>query len=250
MMKRIVLFIALSYTLIGTDLRAAQPQLSPGQQLASEMRQTQLLNYDHIAGYLRKKARRGERSNRNLSLQTALVDGQWMSRFTTLNPETGESERLTIYRSPEQRPRYYRATAQPGSVLPDQGDELEPSEIMSEYAGSDFWVADLGLEFFYWPDQKILSDAPIRMRKGISCFVLESERKSGASTTGYTRVRSWISRDHGGLIYAEAYDASGKQIKTFEVSDVEKIDGEWKLRELSIRDEVARSVTRLILTNR
>ena len=115
---------------------------------------------------------------------------------------------------------------------------------MQSFGNSDFWYADLGLEFFYWPEQTILTNAKIKMRKGISCFVLESRRPDDDGT-GYNRVRSWISREHGGLIYAEAYTPEGKHLKTFEVSDVQKIQGEWKLKELKIRNELTRSTTRL-----
>ena len=33
---------------------------------------------------------------------------------------------------------------------------LSGAKIMIPFADSDFWIADLGLEFFHWPEQKIL----------------------------------------------------------------------------------------------
>lgn len=119
---------------------------------------------------------------------------------------------------------------------------------MSSFAGGDFWPADLGLEFFYWPHQKILSNVRVKMRKGVACRVLESRRQP-AVNFGYCLVRSWISREHFGLVYAEAYDSAGNRVKTFEVSKVEKVDGQWKIGELRIRDEVSKSTTKLIFHN-
>ena len=53
----------------------------------------------------------------------------------------------------------------------------------------------------------------IQMRKGVSCQVLESRRKPSLQV-GYDRVRAWVSREHGGIIYAEAYNAAGKKTVT------------------------------------
>ena len=124
--------------------------------------------------------------------------------------------------------------------------ELGAEEIMRPFAEGDFWPADLGLHHFHWPVQILIPNPRIAMRKGISCHVLESRREEG-DDDGYYRVRSWISRRHGGLIYAEASDRNGRRLKTFEVSDIEKVGEEWKVRELRIRDSRRRSTTRLIL---
>ena len=245
-LKPIILAVVILFgSAIGTF---AQNAPSQGQRLANEMRQTQLLNYAEISGALNTKGRRGKRSSLALRLTTASKDGQWQSVFHATDPKTGAVSQLTILRSPEESPQYYLAKA-PKQALPlEVGKPLAPNGAMAPFAGSNFWMADLGLEFFYWPNQRLLSDAKIKMRKGISCFVLESHREAKAGE-GYSRVRSWISRDHGGLIYAEAYESGGKRIKTFEVSDVEKINGEWKLKELRIRNEIARSTTELVFNN-
>ncbi len=246
-MKRLYTTLALSFFLGALTGNKTHAETSPGQRLANEMRQTQLLNYERISGTLRTKGRRGKRSAVALTLQTALVDGQWQSIFRTVDPQTSDIIELTIVRGPDQAPRYFTAQGQNGALK--TGIELARGQVMTPLSESEFWVADLGLEFFYWPSQTILQDAKIKMRKGISCFVLESRRED-QDAIGYSRVRSWISRDHGGLIYAEAYGVDGKKIKTFEVSDVEKIDGVWKLKELRIRNEKARSTTELEFNNR
>ncbi len=244
-----LLYTILAITIL-TNLHGqatAQSSDTPGQRLANEMRQTQLLNYDQISGALKTKGRRGQRSSVNLTLRTALSEDEWQSVFQAVDPSSGKTTQLTILRNPDQRPQYFIADAP--KDLSTRGTELTSAQVMTPFVGSNFWIADLGLEFFYWPQQEILRDARIKMRKGISCYVLES-RQDDTEISGYTRVRSWISRDHGGLIYAEAYGADGKKIKTFEVSDVEKINGEWKLKELRIRNEQARSTTNLVFNNR
>lgn len=214
----------------------------PGQQLAQHMRQTQLLHAEPFRGALQTKKRRGRRISQTILLRTRAADNQTHSEFIVSGPN-GNIVCLTILYNPQQAPRYYFSN-NPNQI----GRPLSPQEAMLSFAGSDFWPADLGLEFFYWPSQKILSNIRIKMRKGVACRVLESRRQP-ASDFGYSRVLSWISREHFGLVYAEAYDAGGQRVKTFEVSGVQKIDGQWKVSELRIRDEASKSSTKLILYN-
>ena len=115
---------------------------------------------------------------------------------------------------------------------------LTGSETMIPFAGSDFWVADLGLEFFHWPEQRVLRK---EMRRGQSCNVLESVNPAGAGA--YARVMSWIDIDTGGIIYAEAYDPRGKLLKEFEPKSVKKVRGEWQLQEMEMENRQTGSRT-------
>ena len=215
----------------------------PGQQLAQHMRQTQLLRAEPLRGTLQTKNRRGLTITQTILLHPRSGDHQPHSKFTVYHPN-GTTSCLAILRAGRQTCLYFL------SDNPRQlGKPLLPQEAMSSFASSDFWPADLGLEFFHWPQQRILDHLRIKMRKGVACQVLESRRQPAADF-GYSLVRSWISREHLGLVYAEAYNAAGKRVKTFEVSALQKIDGQWKVGELRIRDEVAKSTTKLILHNR
>ena len=213
----------------------------PGQQLAQHMRQTQLLSAEPLQGTLQTKQRRGQRITQAIWIRHA-KGNPTHSTFTVSNPNKNIA-RLSILHNPQQTPRYYL------SDNPSQlGRTLSPQETMSSFADSDFWPADLGLEFFHWPQQKILPNVRIKMRKGVACQVLES-RQQPDSSFGYNRVRSWISREHFGLVYAEAYNGEGRRVKTFEVSGLQKINGQWKVKELRIRNEITKSTTKLILHN-
>ena len=44
---------------------------------------------------------------------------------------------------------------------------------MIPFANSDFWLGDLGLEFFHWPEQKILPK-PTNLVRGRDYTLLES----------------------------------------------------------------------------
>lgn len=103
---------------------------------------------------------------------------------------------------------------------------------MHPFAHSDFWLADLGLEFLHWPAQKVLKK---ELKKGQSCAVLES-CIAELATNGYSRVVSWIDIDTGGIVQAEAYDAKGKLLKEFEVKELEKINGRMEVSEIQMRN--------------
>lgn len=109
------------------------------------------------------------------------------------------------------------------------------------FAGSEFWLSDLGLEFLHWPQQRILKT---EMRKGRSCKVLESVTPEPAPG-GYARVLSWIDIEHRGLVRAEAYDAQGKLFKEFSIGSFKKVDGRWQLKSMEIRNEQTDARTRL-----
>ena len=111
----------------------------------------------------------------------------------------------------------------------------------ASFAESDFSVDDLCLEFFHWPRQKILKH---EMRRGRSCQVLESTNPNPAPD-GYSRVVSWIDNETFGIVQAEAYDAKGDLLKEFYPRSFKKVNGQWELQEMEIRNDQTGSRTRL-----
>ena len=140
---------------------------------------------------------------------------------------------------------------QPNYYLPNGGNppdwppkKLTAKELMVPFAPrSDFWICDLGLEFFHWPQQKILPKT-INLKRGRAYTLLESTNPN-PSTNGYSRVLSWIDQETGGILEAEAYDAQGKLLKVFEPDSFEKVNGQWQLQEMEIRNVQTGSRTRL-----
>jgi hypothetical protein len=112
------------------------------------------------------------------------------------------------------------------------------------FAGSDFALVDLGLEFLHWPNQVLVTK---EMKKSRGCYVLESRP---AVTNLYSKVISWLDEetsDRGtpGLVLAHAYDANGKLLKEFEVREVKKVAGQWQVEEIELRNRQTKGSTRL-----
>lgn len=125
--------------------------------------------------------------------------------------------------------------------LPDPEPSALITNLFTPFADSDFWLCDLGLEFFHWPGQKILKH---EMRRGRACQVLESTNPN-PSPNGYSRVVSWIDNETLGIVQAEAYDTKGKLLKEFYPKSFKKVNGQWELQEMEIRNDQTGSRTRL-----
>jgi outer membrane lipoprotein-sorting protein len=111
--------------------------------------------------------------------------------------------------------------------------------LMSPFAGSDFWIADLGLEFFHWPAQKVLKKEVKRSR---GCTVLESTNPD-PTTNGYSRIVCWIDSETLGIVQAQAYDAQGKLLKEFYPKDIKKVKGQWQVESMEIDNVQTNSST-------
>ena len=118
---------------------------------------------------------------------------------------------------------------------------LSSKQTIMPFANSDFWLCDLGLEFFHWPEQKILKKEVKRSR---GCSVLESTNPD-PSTNGYSRVVSWIDNDGGGIVQAFAYDAQGKLLKEFYPTSLKKVNGQYQVQEMEMLNDQTKSRTRL-----
>ena len=113
--------------------------------------------------------------------------------------------------------------------------------MTNAFSNSDFWLCDLGLEFFHWPQQKVLKK---EIHRSCGCTVLESTNPS-PTANGYSRVLSWIDKESGGILEAEAYDIHDKLLKDFAPKSFKKVNGQWELQEMEIRNVQTGSRTQL-----
>ena len=56
---------------------------------------------------------------------------------------------------------------------------------------------------------------------------------------------SWIDNESGGIVQAEAYDLNNKLLKEFAPKSFKKVNGQWELQEMEIRNVQTGSRTRL-----
>ncbi len=98
--------------------------------------------------------------------------------------------------------------------------KLSPAERATPFLGGDFAYEDLELAFLRWPNPKFVRES---RRLGFDCWVIESVPAAEVPSQ-YSRVLMWVDKQYLAVVVAEAYDASNKLLKTFEVKSVRKLD--------------------------
>ncbi len=181
-------------------------------------------------------------SERNVPITFAVVSrpADWLNLYDAAATGGVSGERLNILHD-DARSNQYSLTKIPASGAPVGPVELTPEQTMVPFAGSDFWIADLGLEFLHWPQQLLLRQ---EMRRGRSANVLASINPHPAPGA-YARVVSWLDLESGGIILAQAFDARDKLLKEFAPKEMKKIQGQWQLEEMEIRNVQTGSRTRV-----
>jgi hypothetical protein len=219
------------------DLSDAEVQ---GRQLAQQLsEQTPATNFIQ-SGVLKIRDGKGKTSEIPIKCEVKVITPtKWMTIYISdVNPIQTNFVSLSVTHKKDGANQYdfWRF-----GMVKDDFEGFNWKDIMIPFAGSDFWLGDLGLEFFHWPEQKILKKENRRSR---ACNVLESTNPN-PSTNSYSRVVSWIDEESGGIVHAEAYDAQNKLLKEFDPKSFKKVNGQWELQEMEIRNVQTGSRSRI-----
>jgi YD repeat-containing protein len=239
------LFLLLAGASVGFGQRQNDPRPAPldpvqaeqeARALVAEMLAQRPDQNTTNTGQARIRDAAGKEREIPMRFEITATSTNWMSVYETLAPAGGSGgERLTVVHAAGQ-PNQYLLANSAGATTNAAPRELTPAQTMIPFAGSDFWVADLGLEFLHWPKQRLLKK---EMRHSKSCEKLESVNPQPVPG-GYARVVSWIMIENPhGIIHADAYDAQGQILKRFDPANLEKIQGEYQLEEIEMRNPKA-----------
>jgi outer membrane lipoprotein-sorting protein len=218
-----------------------------GRQLAQHLLEQQPAEDSTNTGVLKIKNAKGKTSDIPIKFVVIITATNWLSVYEGIETNPGAGDKLRIIHRVS-LPNKYAAVHVCGMGLTfsalddwDVRPFSDEGEMTMPFSQSDFWAVDLGLEFFHWPGQTILKH---ELRRSRACMVLESVNPN-PSTDGYSRVVSWIDNETLGIIHAEAYDAKGKLLKEFDPKSFKKVNGQWQLQEMEIRNDQTGSRTRL-----
>jgi hypothetical protein len=215
-----------------------------GRQLAQQLCDSRPAENFTNTGILKIRDEKGQTTEIQIKIEAVVTTTNWSSTYelspTDIVSNTWTPIRLVVLHDSSNSNQYHLAISFGG--VPERRWTKDRSDIVAvlPFAG-DFSVADLGLEFFHWPEQKILKKEFSRNR---ACMVLESTNPD-PSTNGYSRVDSWIDEETLGIVHAEAYDANGKLLKEFDPKSFKKVNGQWQLQEMEIRNVQTGSRSRI-----
>lgn len=240
----IILVFLLTFGLTRISMRAQD--ISPtgpeaGRNLAAELRSIRPPEEFKWSGILKILGRGRKSVSVPIACQTTLTATNWSVTYFASATESGGAEKLTVMFSTNGPNQYLFARASaPGAPL---GEEkiLTGAEADIPLAGSDFWLSDLGFEFYHWPDQV---EQKGEMRRGRPCFVLESSNPHPAPG-GYAKVVTWVDKDSRQPLLAEARGEDRKLMKEFEVGSVEKVHGNYAVKNLRMFNDKTGSRTEL-----
>jgi hypothetical protein len=230
----VVLLITASVAVAAPANRLDDPV--EGKKLARELTAAVPAEEVTFRGVLRISAPKTPPREVPIESRVAIDKESWRAIYTAKLPD-GTTEALTVRHFPD-RPNEYELRRG------DSVRQFSGAAATNSFAGSDFALLDLGMEFYHWQQQRIVTR---EMRKGRGCDVLESRPEA---TLLYSRVLSWIdqeSREQGqpGLLMAEAYDRTGRLLKEFEVKGFKRVAGQWQVQEMELRNRQSKSSTRL-----
>jgi len=198
-----------------------------GRKLAQKLRNARPnANFTNSGKILILQPKKKQRSTIQFNSRVVVTETNWISFYEASNG-TNLLSAFSVEHLPN-APSRYRLNCT---------NLLDASQATLPFAGSDFWLADLGLEFFHWPVQLLTRK---ELERGEACSVLES-RDPSPSPGGYSRVVSFIDNDTGGILRAEAYDAKGKPLKEFQPDEFEQVNGEWQLHTMTMKNVQTKS---------
>ena len=240
----LVLFLAVGATAETTNnLSDAEIQ---GRQLAQELCDT-WPNTNYVqAGVLNIRDANGQKTKISLRCEVIVTAAIWQIIYKTIgtnNVGWTNGVCLKIIHTAGQPNWYSWSNYNSGGIISGMGESKWPGTQWTHPIPGDFLAVDLGLEFFHWPQQKVLPKTT-NLKRGRDYTLLESTNPNLA-TNGYSRVLSWIDKETGGILEAEAYNAQGQLLKVFEPKSFKKINGQWELQEMEIRNVQTGSRTRL-----
>ena len=239
MIRRFVFFALLA--MLGPGLafaQSAESEPETGDALTEQLRSMQPEESTEISGVLKIRSPK-RREEIPVVFRIVTNGSSWLVIYETRSTTNRAAEKLVVIRSVNQPNKYLYARAPAPNAPLSEPKPLAAAEASTPFAGSDFWLAELGFEFLRWPIQHKL---PGEMRLGQPCYVLESINPDAPLVV---RVKSWVEKESGGLLIAEAYDRNKKMVKEFSLagSSFKKVNGRWQLKKMKISSPQEKSET-------
>ncbi|WP_159434957.1 MULTISPECIES: outer membrane lipoprotein-sorting protein [Rubritalea] len=96
--------------------------------------------------------------------------------------------------------------------------------------GTDLTYEDLSMRFLYWKDAKVEGQERVN---GQPCYKLRLINPN-KNVGDYQIVYVWVHSKQGALMKVVGYNAAGKPLKQFQVTDIMRVGNEYTLRRMRV----------------
>ena len=194
-----------------------------------------------VSGVIKVRNSSSKQREIPVRFQNLLTGTNWVSIFEKFPGSNAPGPNKLIIAHDTPQSNRYELTLNVGGEPVRQWTKQKSEIILQLPFAGDFGTADLGLEFLHWPEQRMIKK---EMARSQFCKVIESINPQPA-TNAYSKVISWIQHEGGGIVYAEAFDAKGAKLKEFRPKSLEKVHGQYQLREMEMLNVQTGSRTRI-----
>jgi len=232
-----LLLVSGSAALAGAD----EESLRKGRAVARQLLSQRPVADATVKGTISIRPAKGATRDIPFVSEVKVAEDGWKAIYETKPVDGSAALQLAIHHSVNAVATYSVRTADSEGKL-GEARELELREVFEPFAGSDFRIIDLAYphsDHLTWPEQRLLRSA---LRRGQSCYELESVNPRPGSG-GFAKVISWIDIDTGGPLEINGYDGEGERELQFSPKRFRKVDGEFKVTELHVRNRKTGSRT-------
>lgn len=135
----------------------------------------------------------------------------------------------------------WQATGEGGASVP------APAALFSPLAGTGLTAFDLQMPFLFWEDFVFEGLAPVRGRPA-HVFLMYPPEAVAALRPDLAGVRVYLDTQFGALVQSEQIGEGERVLKSMAVLDIKKVDDQWMVKTIDLRDEVSRDKTQFVVT--
>lgn len=220
-----------------------EPNQTEGRKILESFRLQGIAGDYYLEFELRVLPRRGEtRVVSGARLWGGRNDLGPVSRVELPAVEGSAARRLLVQNGP--RGSVWVAPAGGGAAAPGA---LDASALFTPLAGTDLTAFDLQMPFLYWDDFVFEGVAPVRGRPA-HVFLMYPPDAIAALKPELAGVRVFLDTQFGALVQAQQIGAEERVLKSITVLDLKKVDDQWMVKTIDLRDEATRNKTQFVVT--
>lgn len=110
-------------------------------------------------------------------------------------------------------------------VIPMPADKLD-----DPIKGTDVTYEDLAMQFLYWPDSSIVGEEKVKSQNCYKIRLENPDQKAGK----YKIVYAWVHKKYNALMKVIGYNAQGKPLKRFVISELQKSGDMHTLKKMEV----------------